>query len=147
MYYPSSYYFGRFISQLLLQMFYPVLMVIIFVYSLDINTSTENVGRFFLVAILLNCSQTGMGWACGSISGNFMVANSINLILTLLFMLTSGSLGNAANFPPWINWLTYISPLRYGVEGFFRCLILNVPNEDGLRDRTITQLGFDLLPG
>lgn len=56
MYVPFSYYFGRFISQLLLQMFYPIATVVIFVFSLQIDNSTENIGRVFLVGILINCS-------------------------------------------------------------------------------------------
>ena len=88
-----------------------------------------------------------MGWAASSISGDFVIGGALNLFTTLLFMLTSGALGNAAVFPPWIGWLTHVSPIRYGVEGFFRCLISNIPNENGMQDQVISQLGFDLLPG
>lgn len=81
-----------------------------------------------------------MAWACSSISGEFMIGSALNLFFTLLFMLTSGALGSAAAFPVWIGWLTHVSPLRYGVEGFFRCMVSAIPNEEPqmLQDRVIS---------
>ena len=147
MYTPFSYYFGRFISHLILQSFYPFVYVSITVFTLSIEPTLEIVGRIYAVAFMLNIVMAAQGWACSSISGEPMIGSAVNLIVIMLFMLTSGGLGSAAAFPIWIEWLTHVSPMRYGVEGFFRCLISNVPEANGQRDRVVSQMGYDLLPG
>lgn len=83
-------------------------------WGLAIDTSIDNFMLFVLYAILLNLVMSAQGYFCGVLSDSEEVAKQANVFMILLFMLTSGGLGNAAAFPPWINWLSYVSPQRYG---------------------------------
>ena len=49
-------------------------------------------------------------------------ARGVSMFVTLVFMLVSGGLNVASNYPPVIEQLQYISPNRYALEIFFRVL-------------------------
>ena len=110
MYTPTTYFLGRFTSHLLLQLVYPVTFVLFVFWGLSIDTSLENFCVFVLYAILLNLTMSAQGYFCGVLSDSEEVAKQVNTFMILLFMLTSGGLGNAAAFPSYINWLSYVSP-------------------------------------
>ena len=117
MYLPSMYYFARVISESMLQMLYPTVMLLIVIYGVAIVTSKEVVGYLILYGTLLGLVSICQGWFCGSLTDNELIAQLVSTFLTLLLMLTSGGLGSAASFPWYIAWLQYVSPLRYGFQG------------------------------
>lgn len=58
MYVPATYYFGRFISHTILQQGYPIAMVLIVVFGLDIDTDADNIIRLFLGGLMLSLTMT-----------------------------------------------------------------------------------------
>ena len=126
MYTPSTYYLGRFFSHMILQLFYPVSFVCIVFWGLDIDESWENWLMFVLYAGILNLAMNAQGYFCGVLTDDPEGANQINTFAILLFMLTSGGLGNVAAFPAWITALSFISPQRYACQGFFYRMIKHV---------------------
>ena len=60
----------------------------------------------------------------------------------LLFMLTSGGLGNADSFPAFIKYISYVSPQRYACEGFFFRLTAGVEPEE-YRDQVRDLIGYN----
>ena len=70
MYTPTTYFWGRYLSNIILQIFYPLTTVIICFYGLSIDTSFENLGYFTLYALILNFTMCAQGYFCGCLSDN-----------------------------------------------------------------------------
>lgn len=132
MYTPAAYYWGRFLSALILQLAYPLIFVLCVFFGLGIDESLANFLDMFFVACLLTFTMSAQGWFCGSLSDNEQVAQQTNTFIILIFMLTSGGLGSAASFPAFIKWVSYISPQRYACQGFFYRLIKQVPEKNAM---------------
>ena len=110
MYTPTTYFLGRFLSNFILQLFYPVSFVLVVFWGLSIDTSFNNFIIFVFYAGLLNFVNVAQGYFCGVLSDNEEAAKQINTFAILLFMLTSGGLGNVDSFPTFIKYISYCSP-------------------------------------
>merc|ERR1712032_276009 len=113
-------------------------MLLIIVFGLDIDASADNVFHMLAGGLCVSLVFTAQGWFAGSFSSNDQVAQAINIFMTLLFMLTSGGLGSSTAYPWYINWLQYVSPLRYGFQIFIIALTKQIPDENGLRSGTLS---------
>jgi len=93
----------------------------------------------------MNFISCGQGYFCGLLAGTPTAAQQYNLILNLLFMLTSGGLGNADAFPSFIKAFSKISPQRYICEAFFGCFTRQVNDEPPVPQRTAMKaiLGYN----
>lgn len=65
MYSPSAYFLGRFASQLLVQSFVPIMMILIIFWALSIDTSAENFGWTLLFAWVSNMTFNAQGYFIG----------------------------------------------------------------------------------
>lgn len=68
MYTPAAYFWGRFISNLLVQLFYPVISVLFCYYGLGIDNDFETVLKMVGFAVLLNLAMCAQGYLCGMLS-------------------------------------------------------------------------------
>ena len=50
----------------------------------------------------------------GSIITDPKAVAGITALVTSPFLIVSGAFKNTANLSPWIGWLQYISPFKYG---------------------------------
>ena len=96
---------------------------------------------FFLYVIALNFVMCSQGYFCGVLTDNETGAQQINTFAILLFMLTSGGLGNLATFPTFIAWISYISPQRYALQGYFFRLSRQIP--EPFRTQMVDFLGYN----
>lgn len=143
MYGPTVYFFARITSGMIVQIFYPIIMALLVFFVLKIDESAENFFRFLCLAIQINLVGCGLGYLAGVAFDNDDQARSLAVFLQLLFMLTAGGLNNASSYPVVIEQISYISPNRYAVEGFFRCVTRNMdlpPSYD--LDEVYDSLGY-----
>jgi len=119
MYTTPAYFLGRLISQIFMQIWYPLIIIGILFYGLGINTEFSNLLLLVAYAILLNLSMVAQGFFFGTLSDDFTSAGPKMMMPMLLFMLTAGVLGNTTTFPTFIMWFSYVNPLRYACQGFF----------------------------
>jgi len=110
MYSSTVYFWGRFLSNAILQLFYPITSILFVFYGLDIDQSFSNLMMFIFYAVALNLSMVAQGYFCGVLSDSEEVSKQVNTFIILLSMLTSGGLGNADAFPAYIMWVSKISP-------------------------------------
>lgn len=75
MYSASTYFWGRFLSNVILQSFYPVSTILITYYGLAISDAFGNVLLFILYAIILNFTMCAQGYFCGTLTNNDQAAN------------------------------------------------------------------------
>eukprot|EP00347_Sterkiella_histriomuscorum_P018132 403346668 len=144
MYTPTIYFFARVFSGMLLQIFYPILMTLIVYWGLKIDESAENFFLFFSLSIQINLVGCAMGYFCGVMFDDDNSARSLSTFMMLFFMLTSGALNNAGTYIPVIDQLQYVSPNRYSVEGFFRCMIRYNPFLQADPEKQLSELHYTL---
>ena len=65
MYSPTAYFMGRFASQLMIQSFVPLMMMLIIFWAIDIETSAENFGWTLLFATISNYTFNAQGYFVG----------------------------------------------------------------------------------
>ena len=71
---------------------------------------------FYAISLLMFLSSSGIGVFMGTIAQNMQ--QTLLLAFFVLFPLAflSGTMVPISNMPPFLQWLTYLSPLRYYVE-------------------------------
>ncbi len=71
---------------------------------------------FYAISLLMFLSSSGIGVLMGTIAQNMQ--QTLLLAFFVLFPLAflSGTMVPISNMPPFLQWLTYLSPLRYYVE-------------------------------
>lgn len=122
MYSPTAYFFARTISGILIQLCAPILLTLIVFFGLGVPISAFNFFNFLSTTMQLTLIGCAVGYMSGLIFDDDNAARGVSMFVTLVFMLVSGGLNVASNYPPVIEQLQYISPNRYALEIFFRVL-------------------------
>lgn len=132
MYSPTAYYFARTLSGLLVQMISPVLMFCLVFFALGSVITLSTIFHFLFSAIQLSLVGCAIGYLSGVMFDDDNIARGFVMMFALIFMLTSGGLNNAANYPPVVNQLQYISPNRFALENFFRSITTDMKYDEKL---------------
>jgi hypothetical protein len=122
MYSPTAYFWARTLSGMIIQMISPTLMTLIVFFGLGIPITLDSFLNFYLVSLQLAIVGCAIGYMCGLMFDDDNAARGVVMFFTLIFMLVSGGLNNAANYPPVIEQLQFVSPNRYALEVFFRVM-------------------------
>ena len=126
MYSPTAYYFARTLSGMLVQIISPILMTIVVFFALGVVINFETIMHFLVSSIQLSLVGCAIGYLSGIIFDDDNIARGFVMTFALIFMLVSGGLNNAANYPPVIDQMQYISPNRYALENYFRVITTDV---------------------
>ena len=78
MYSTSAYFFGRFLSNTVLQLFYPISTCIVIFWGLSIDTSFENLLMLIAYAVALNLVMVAQGYFCGCLTDTDQVAQPVS---------------------------------------------------------------------
>jgi len=165
MYSISSYFFGKFLSTLPLDLLFPTLLSLVVYWMIGLNTSNSiPFFKFLLAMISLVMTSTTMGLFLGCLLPHAEAAVSLAPILIIPFMLFGGFFANLSSIPVWISWIQYISVFKWGFEAFaaaefhnrdFYCKenqIIQVETEDGIiqtcpitdGDQVLQKLGLEV---
>lgn len=147
MYSPTAYFFARTLSGMLVQIISPVLMTILVFFALGVVINFETIFHFLFSAIQLSLVGCAIGYLSGILFDDDNIARGFVMMFALIFMLVSGGLNNAANYPPVVDQMQYISPNRYALENFFRTITTDMKYDIFLspiinEDSILTNLGF-----
>lgn len=129
MYTPTSYFMGRFVSNLLLQIVFPIMMFMILYLGLGVQESFDNFCLMVIIAILTNFVFIGQGYLFGLAFSNEDAVKSWNVLAILMISGSNGLTVNTKNANWFVKFLTAISPGRFCCEAFFHTMINQVPNE------------------
>lgn len=103
MYSPSAYFWARTLSGILIQMISPTIMTLIVFFGLGCPVNFENFFNFYSISLQLTIIGSAVGYMCGLMFDDDNAARGLVMFMTLIFMLVSGGLNNAANYPPVIE--------------------------------------------
>ena len=120
MYSPSPYFLGRYFSTVILQLFYPMIMILILFWLLDINTSSVNFWWFVAYGVLSNFIFCGQGFFVGIMVMDADQAKIVNFLFVMVFLASNGVLCNLTTANWFITGLAHFSPCRFNTEGFVR---------------------------
>jgi len=116
MYHTSAYYLGKVVSELPLQIIFPVIMTTIMYWMVGFQA---NGGRFFfflLVVSMLAICSSQFALFVSTFMPSVQLANVLVPILEVIFILFAGFLINTDNIPKYWIWLQYSSFMKYGFE-------------------------------
>ena len=74
-----------------------------------------------IICILLALTYNSMGMMCGCFFNDKKMALSIAPMVVMPTVTFGGLFANLQAFPKWIEWIQYLSPIKYG----FEALMLN----------------------
>ncbi len=119
-------------------------MILIIFWGLGIDTSAANFGLFFGTSILLNFTSVSLGYFVGVCFDDDFSARLLLVFMMLYFMLTAGVFSNAASFPAFIGYLSYLSPMRYTCELYFRSMLKsdNALYNEYIEPVILNEIGF-----
>lgn len=128
MYTPTAYYLGRFLSNLILQFAYPVIMVLSVFWLTGIDTEWENFLFFMSFGLLGNFVFCGQGFFMG-IAFDEGTVWTINTFSVLFFTLGNGAFANLDSATWFVKFLSKVSPARFNLEGIFFALSRQVTED------------------
>lgn len=102
MYSPSAYFLGRYFSNILVQIMYPMIMILLLFWLVDIDTSLENFLWFCAYGNLSNMVFCGQGYFLGITFPDETSVKIINFLFIMVWMATNGILCNLDTTNYWI---------------------------------------------
>lgn len=152
----SAYYFSKVLVELPYQIIFPALLLLIAYYIIGLNPTFS--AYLLASSLLIFCAITGsaIGTFISAIFDDVAMALAVLPLFLLPVLLFSGLFVNSGNFPVWLSWLQYGSPVRYSFSGLlqnqFNSYTFNNCDtriQDCSGQRALIQLGFgnDLPPG
>ena len=82
-----------------------------------------------------------LGYFVSSIVENMQSASVFGSMFTLPMIMFGGFYANGNTYGPWIGWLQYLSPIRYGFEMMVRS---QLAHDSALEKKLTGQLGLTL---
>jgi ABC-type polysaccharide/polyol phosphate export permease len=128
MYSPTPYFLGRFISNLIVQLLYPIILILLLFWGLGIEESIDNFFWFTAFSIASNFVFVGQGYFVGIMVNNEDAVKLVNFLFIMFWMTSNGILANQGSMNWFIKFLCKISPMRYTCEGMLRRVIKQVPD-------------------
>jgi len=134
MYTPTTYFLGRFCSNLMISLFYPVIMILFIFWGIGIEASNENFVLLMGFGILSNMVFCGQGYFMGIWINDEVSVKTMNMFFVMFWLTTNGVVCNLTTANWFIKGLAHISPLRFACEGITRTLVKQIPNLNAASD-------------
>ncbi len=83
---------------------------------LGLTVTASQFFRFTLTIVLMGICGRGLGIFMGSIFKDMATATENGNFLMLPLLMFSGILSPLDSLSPYINWMQYVSPFKYGLE-------------------------------
>jgi len=120
MYSLAAFFWSKFLMELPLRIFYPILMAVITYFMIDLQPGADKFWIFALTLILLDICGTSLGLVFATVFPSLPVALAASPMVLLPLMLFSGYFLNSNTIPPYFDWLQYLSPIKYGFRALCR---------------------------
>eukprot|EP00456_Euglypha_rotunda_P052471 TRINITY_DN4227_c1_g1_i14.p1 TRINITY_DN4227_c1_g1~~TRINITY_DN4227_c1_g1_i14.p1 ORF type:complete len:719 (+),score=105.36 TRINITY_DN4227_c1_g1_i14:239-2158(+) len=109
-----AYFFSRTLVELPFRIFFPVLGAEILYWMAGYQDVASKVVLFAVTMILLENAGSALGIFVASFFEDIAVALTILPVFLMPLMIFSGLLVNNGTVPAFLNWIKWISPMKYG---------------------------------
>jgi len=114
------YYFSKLILEMPIIIITPLLLNSIVYFGIGFEDDAGNFFRFYLAMLCLVISATSFGYFLSSIFTKAEIAVQITPVIMMPLILFGGFFTNVESTPDWLEWIQYISPIRYSLEAMVR---------------------------
>lgn len=143
MYNVAPYFLTKVGAEFPIQLFTPILWWIVTYFGVGLTLKAGHFFMAYLINLLLVICASSFGYFLSSIFEQEETAVALAPVIMMPMMLFGGFFSNSAQYPVWIGWLQYVSPIKYALEA----LVWNEfdGREYGENDvRLVERLGFEL---
>eukprot|EP00090_Calanus_glacialis_P000149 TRINITY_DN10091_c0_g1_i1.p1 TRINITY_DN10091_c0_g1~~TRINITY_DN10091_c0_g1_i1.p1 ORF type:complete len:664 (-),score=109.27 TRINITY_DN10091_c0_g1_i1:412-2403(-) len=116
MYSTYAYFFSKQIVELPIVFTIPLLFISIIYFMVGLNSSLTRFACSLLILELVVQCAVSFGYFVSCLASTPQIAMAMAAPLLMPLMLFGGFFINDGSIPDWINWLKYLSWLRYGNE-------------------------------
>ena len=117
MYGVTSYFFGKFISNLPFAILFPLISSVITFFMLNLNNQDPSrFWIFFLSLTLASFSSSSMGLWLGCMFPNAQVAVTLGPMVTVPSTLFAGYYVSINSIPVWLRWIQYLSLFKWSFQ-------------------------------
>jgi ABC-type multidrug transport system permease subunit len=114
----TSYFLSRNIIEIPYSIIFPFVTSLIIYWFAGLSSTAIQFFTFYLITFLSGFAGSSLGLMMGSVSKDAKTSSTLTPIVLLPFFLFSGMFKNAGNYPDWIGWVQYISPIKYSFQAY-----------------------------
>jgi hypothetical protein len=114
MYSGHSFYYSKFVSELLLSLSHDLPHTLLIYAFSGLSASFNGIALYFLASISILVFGTSYGLTVGAVSPSPNAANVIGVTGNIFFTLSSGIYSNPKTISSIIRLVSYVSPISYG---------------------------------
>ncbi len=120
MYSVPPYYLAKIMIEVPMLTVLPLVYSCIIYFKIGTTINASQFFYFYLITMLIGHSAASFGYFFSSIFNSEETATMVSPIFMMPMILFSGYFANIGNYPDWMMWLQYLSPIRYGLESYVR---------------------------
>lgn len=114
------WFISKNLSELPVQVLLPIVFFVPMYFLIGIGQGFTTFIALQGMVVLLNFAAVGLGYMVSCIARRVEIAPIVGIITLLPFMLFGGLFLNSDDAPKYFIWIQYISPIKYGFEGFMK---------------------------
>ena len=111
-----AYYIARTVVDFPIGIIIPIIFSSCVYFMLGLTVTASQFFLFTLTIVLMGICGRGLGIFMGSIFKDMATATENGNFLMLPLLMFSGILSPLDSLSPYINWMQYVSPFKYGLE-------------------------------
>ena len=119
MYGVFSYFISKSIMEIPLLIFIPLLVTLIVYWAVGFRNDFEAFFNIFGCLSILMFTSNSLGLTLGCIFPNFRIVIYVTAIVIIPIIMFCGYLSNVETIISWLQWVQYLSPMRYSLEIIF----------------------------
>ena len=123
MYRVVSYFFGKLLAELPMNLIVPILFMSIDYFLIGFNNHAKNIIMAYVIAIIGYNAASAFALLLSSFISDKSVAVSLTPVIIVPFFLLAGFFVNQSNIPVWLYEFEYLSIFRYMFQAF--CIVRN----------------------
>lgn len=109
---------------------FPLMQALIMYWFVGLSSTVGQFFTFYLICYLVSFAGMSLGLLLGSMITDTKSVSIVTPVFMLPLIVFSGYFKNAGNFPQWISWIQYISPIKYTFSAFLQNEVLHAPHSN-----------------
>jgi len=115
-----AYFLSRTLVELPWKLFFPALGTTIVYWMIGFQATANTFFTAVVIIILGELAGTALGIFVAAIFDDIAVALAVIPVFIMPLMIFSGFMVNTASLPVWLQWVPYISPIKYAFTGLVK---------------------------
>lgn len=114
----TPYFISRNLIEIPYSLIFPMITSLIIYWFAGLSSTASQFFTFYLINLVIGFVGSSVGLMLGSLISDAKLVSSVTPIVVLPLVLFSGQFKNAGNYPVWIGWVQYLSPIKYSFQAY-----------------------------